>query len=132
MNRPKDNVMKLKNQLRNLLLRWRSGELDERAVHEEAEALWTEREWKEHSQDDPRAIILELLEQLSILNWQWITTQDVDILLEFLDTPLGQESHAWKKWHEYWDTLDWTKRRESLANNPYYSKTGPHMKDAED
>ena len=115
--------------LRSLLLRWKSGELDERAVHEEADTLWAEKEWPEYPDDDSRSVTLEVLSQLSSLNAQWIITDDIAAILSFLDTPPGQEKQGWERWQEYWDTLDWVKRRKSISNNPYYSRIGPHTED---
>jgi len=123
------NLLELKELLRSLLLRWKSGELDERAVHGEADTLWAEKEWPEYPDDDSRSVTLEVLSQLSSLNAQWIITDDIAAILLFLDTPPGQEKQGWERWQEYWDTLDWVKRRKSISNNPYYSRIGPHTED---
>jgi hypothetical protein len=120
-----EKLPQLKDLLRGLLLSWQSGELDERAVHEEADALWTEKEWPQYSHDDPRSIIVEVLEQLSILNNQWIISEDVPAILSFLDTPPCDEEQGWGKWQKYWGTLDWKKRWGAIKDNPYYSQRGP-------
>lgn len=107
--------------LRELLTRWLKGDLDERDVHEEAERLWSQsEEWPEYSEEDPRSIPLEVLSQLEILNHQLITKEDVPAMLRFLDTPPSRELDAWRRWREYWDEVDFDKRRQELKDNPYY------------
>jgi hypothetical protein len=121
-----EDLLQLKESLRSLLLRWRSGELDERAVHEQAENLWRGKEWPQYEHDDPRSIIIEVLEQLSILNCQWIIREDIPAILSFLETRPGQQGQAWREWHKYWDTVDWKKRWNKVKGNLYYSQSGPH------
>ena len=63
-----------RNVLRRLLVRWQSGELNERTVHEEAEVLWEANEcWPEYEDTDSRSIGIEALSHLDILNHQLIT-----------------------------------------------------------
>ena len=111
--------------VRELLLRWRSGSLDERAVHEAAERLWEKfgEEPPAYPKEDPRSIVLEVVSQLEVLNVQLITRDDIPALLEFLDSPVGSEGAAWARWTRYWDQLDFGRRLEELAANPYYAKT---------
>lgn len=104
--------------LRNLLLDWKSGKLDEQTVHQKADALWSEIEWPMFPESDPRSILLEVLEQLSILDAQWITIEDIEPMLLFLDSVPGQQEKAWRDWRQYWDRMDWRKRRASIAQNP--------------
>jgi hypothetical protein len=59
--------------LRSLLIRWQSGEITEREIHEEAEELylqfWAERPANaEIAHDDPASFIGEILAQLEMLN----------------------------------------------------------------
>ncbi|MGH2472453.1 MAG: hypothetical protein ACRDG6_08635 [Candidatus Limnocylindria bacterium] len=92
--------------LPDLLERWRSGVIGERAVHEEAE----------------RSIAFEVVSQLEILNVQLITAEDVPAFIEFLETPSGAEGAGWDRWQHYWDGIDFAKRLKDLVNNPYYAK----------
>ena len=106
--------------LRSLVLRWATGELTERNVHETAEGLWESQPWPNYSEADDRSVALEVLTQLDILNHQLITREDIPALLDFLDTPPGQAARGWKHWRQYWDGIDFAQRRRELATNPYY------------
>ncbi|MGH9894476.1 MAG: hypothetical protein ACREA0_21340 [bacterium] len=124
--------MNLKKLLRNLLLRWQAGDLDEKGVHREAVAHeasppWTQDEWPEYPDADPRSIVVEVLSQLSMLNAQWITRDDIPAILSFLDSTPGEEKQAWQNWEKYWEELDYRKRREEIAGNPFYSQSGPFV-----
>jgi hypothetical protein len=115
----------LRNLLRDLLLRWESAKLNEKQVHEETDRIWAEREWPEFKNSDGRSVIVEVLSQLSMLNAQWIIAEDIPMMLSFLDTPSGQEFQAWEKWREYWKGIDYAARRKKIADNSYYSQSGP-------
>lgn len=78
-------------------------------------------EWRELPKADPRSIQYEVLSQLDVLNHQWITTDDIDAFLEFLAAPEGGEERAWARWEEYWDSVDYDARRETLRGNPDYA-----------
>jgi hypothetical protein len=106
--------------LRSLVLRWLSGELSERDVHEEAEHRWESRSWPVCDEQDDGSVAVEVLAQLEILNHQWITTEDVPAILAFLDTPSGQAGDGWRRWRAYWDSIDWDERRRGLAGRTYY------------
>ena len=107
--------------IRNRLQRWRSNEMDEREVHEEAERLLDEHGWIEYHEDDDRSVVMEVLSQLAILNRQLVTREDIPAMLGFLDTSPGEASKGWQTWRRYWNSLDYKKRREELKQNPYYS-----------
>jgi len=108
--------------LRQILIRWQAGEIDEREVHEEAEAILDrytgERDLPE---SDERSIGLEVASQLEILNHQLITKDDIPVMLRFLDTERGREIEAWDEWRRYWDSIDYETRRRQLRHNTYYS-----------
>ena len=78
-------------------------------------------EWPDYSEHDPRLIPLEVISWLELLNHELITPEDVPAIQAFLRTPLGDELQGWARWREYWDTLDYERRREELKANPYYS-----------
>lgn len=118
--------------LRSLLQRWSLGELTEREVHEEAERLWDQvQQPQQYPQDDPVSIWVEVVSNLSILGWQLIIPDDIPAMLTFLDTPSGRELEGWAKWQQYWKTIDFEKRRQSLAGNPYYAKSAVPVHTAE-
>jgi hypothetical protein len=107
--------------IRSLLEQWRSNELDERGVHEEAERLLDEHGWIEYPENDDRSVVMEALSQLGVLNRQLVTREDIPAMLSFLDTPPGEAPKGWQTWRRYWNSLDYEKRREELEQNPYYS-----------
>jgi hypothetical protein len=102
--------------------KWARGELDERSVHEEAEALYEQLEpLPEYPPEDARSIPIEVLSHLEILNHQLIVREDIPAILDFLETHPGKELEAWSQWEAYWNTLDYDERMERLRDNPYYS-----------
>ena len=131
MNQPQfsDDVAG-RERLRELLDRWQAGALDERAVHEAAEALSESfpGDLPSYPQSEPRSIAIEVLSQLEILNWQLITRQDIPALLDFLGTRRGEEERGWERYQKYWDSVDFDRRLKELADNPYYSKSAPRTR----
>jgi hypothetical protein len=107
--------------IRNLLEQWRSNEINEREVHEEAERLLDEHGWIEYPENDGRSVAMEVLSQLAILNRQLVTQEDIPAMLGFLNTPPDETSKGWQTWRRYWNSIDYEKRREELKQNPYYS-----------
>lgn len=108
--------------VRELLERWARGDLDERLVHQEAEARYEELEpVPKFPRDDSRSIPIEILSHLEILNHQLIVPEDIPAILAFLDTSPGEELEAWQTWESYWSNVDYDERIERLRDNPYYS-----------
>lgn len=115
-------MKEVRSEISTLLEQWQRGSVNEREVHEHAEALMDQVEdaprYLEH---DPRSIAMEVLIQLDALNHQLITQEDIPAMLTFLRTPLGDESSGWKVWRGYWENLNIESRRQELKANPYYS-----------
>lgn len=104
-----------------LLEQWHTGAINEREVHEQAEALMDELdEPPNYPEHDPRSIPMEILLHLDVLNHQLITPEDIPAMQAFLRTPLGNEPQGWAVWRSYWDNLDLETRRRQLNGNPYY------------
>jgi len=111
-----------RHQVRDLLQRWQRGEIDERQVHEEAEVLWDcYVPGEEYDRESPQSIALDVLSSLETLNVQLVTPEDIPAMLRFLETPADQERRGWQIWHQYWRSIDYNQRRQSLRDNPYYS-----------
>jgi len=111
----------LTKEIELLLLAWETGKVDEKHVHLAAEAMLDDLGWPEYDPSDPRAIPIELLEHLELLNHQWIISEDIPALLAFLRTAPGGEADAWESWREYWKTINYSQRAETLKDRPYYS-----------
>ncbi len=107
--------------LRTLLERWQRGELSASEVHESAEAMWEAGDWPEYPPDDHRAIPVEVLSQLDILNQQLIVPGDVPEMISFLDTRAGEEAGAWERWRHYWEAVDYDERAAVLSGQPPYA-----------
>lgn len=43
-----------------------------------------------------------------------LTTDDIPMILEFLDTPPEKSLEAWDRWEKYWANLDYAARRKKL------------------
>ncbi len=115
-----------RNLLRSILLRWQTGEWNERQVHEEAERIWAVNgPWLELPNEDPRSIVAEVAQILDSLNAEWVTAEDVPAILSFLDTRPGNETQGWSAWRTYWNDVDFASRKHKLESNPYYAKSGP-------
>jgi hypothetical protein len=109
-----------RDDLRDILLRWRSGELTASDVHEAAEQLYEScSTGLEYQPRGPRSIGAEILSQLSILNHQLITRDDIPAMLRFLDVNLGSELDAWSEWTRYIDGIDYQDRENELTYPPY-------------
>jgi hypothetical protein len=74
-------------------------------------------EWQDtYPKSDVRSIGFEVL---NLLAGAWsksieeLTTDDIPIILEFLDTPPEKSLEAWDKWEKYWANLDYTARRKN-------------------
>lgn len=107
--------------LLELLEQWQTEAIDEREVHEQAEALLEQlEEYPTYPEHDPKSIPMEVLLYLDVLNHQLITPEDIPAMHAFLHTPLGNESQGWAVWRSYWDNLNLECRRQALEINPYY------------
>ncbi len=71
--------------------------------------------------DDPACIQLEVVGRLSWLNRHLMTAADVPFILEFLETPPGEEEIALRRWFAYWRDLDYDARTRELESDDYYS-----------
>lgn len=112
-------------QLFQLLNNWAEGHINEQQVHVDAEVMFEELQSniQKPITEGHILIIYEVLSQLSILNYQLITVEDVPVIVQFLNTLQGQEQEGWRKWRSYWDNLDIKQRRKLLEENSYYSTT---------
>lgn len=112
--------MSLKQDMLFHLAAWEKGEVDERFVHEWAEQELSTRGWRDFPADDPRAIEMEVLGLLEILNHELVIRKDVPEILAFLRTVPGEEPAAWARWRQYWNMIDFEARRQELADRQYY------------
>jgi hypothetical protein len=98
----KTNLESERTLLLSIALQWRSGEWNERQVHEEAERIWAQGSpWPEVPEDDPRSVVLEVVQMLDILNSELVISDDIPAILAFLETESGNEAQGWSTWRMY-------------------------------
>jgi hypothetical protein len=90
-----------------VLKRWQGGEINHWCVVEEAEAiadsLWDEPEMiPTVVKSDPGSIALVVLCILSTAYIYGVLPVDIPALLEFLETPEGEELSGWERFEAYW------------------------------
>ena len=110
----------------SLLKRWQVGEVDHWRVVEEAEAiadsLWNDAEMiPEVVKSDPGSIALVVLCRLSTAYVYGVLPVDIPMLLEFLETPVGEELSGWERFEAYWSETN-MKGREQEVNSLYHGK----------
>lgn len=110
------------NRLREFLRSWEHGGADAATLLEDADELFQEvAEWGEVARDDPRSIPAEVALRLEEMHHRWVTPGDIPALVDFLETPAGQEAEGWDAWDAYWDErVDWEERARELAEDPAY------------
>jgi hypothetical protein len=114
----------IREQLTEMLLKWRDGAITERDVHEAAEDLFERLERGSRPSGDE--MTQEALVHLDALPQQWITVDNVPAIIKLLQTPSGEEALGLGEWGAYCDSIDFRKRAQQLAANPYYSKSWPY------
>ncbi|MCX5925489.1 MAG: hypothetical protein NT124_04335 [Candidatus Dependentiae bacterium] len=76
--------------------------------------------WQDYyPKSDVRSIgfeVLNFLEGVCAGPIERLTTDDISVILEFLDTPPDKSLEAWDKWEKYWDSLDYPERRRKLLD----------------
>lgn len=115
------NFEELKRSLLEILQLWEHGRFHEREVHSKAESIWDQAgEWPKFPDSDPRSIVIEVLHELSILDHQLIVRQDIPTIRGFLETASGAELDGWARWNQYWDSIDFDRRRLELSEDSEY------------
>jgi len=116
-----------RDELRELLLAWRRGDLTFYEVADEAEAIegrtWQNVDVIEFASDDPRRIPTEVVSLLSMGHVAPLFVEDIPHLLRCLDAPTGREeeyivelSRQLDKWSE--------PERSDLAEKRYRTLAG--------
>ena len=109
----------IRKKIIDLLLKWKSGAIDEHAVHMEGEYL-CEQYVDGQSGTACDAIEEAVLISLDTLIHAAVTVDDVPAMIKFLQTPRGEEKRAFAEWDAYWDNIDYDERDRQLASNPNY------------
>lgn len=106
--------------LRDLLLRWQSGDVTHRFVLDWAAERYAGKGW-----DTEDEIVDHVLLELYSLDMNLTTAEDVPHLLEVLAVPRGQIGTAKALQRDHARTISLQARRAALAKDPLY---GPHCK----
>lgn len=104
---------RIRNRARDILEQWQCGTIDELQVICAAEELLESiPDWDNHAMpsEEPKDLIVEVLEFLSDLFVARATTEDIPHLLRLLDAPPGQQCSRWTEWNAYQETIDWDSR----------------------
>ncbi|MCZ7586570.1 MAG: hypothetical protein M5R36_26335 [Deltaproteobacteria bacterium] len=89
--------------LRDLLNNWQSGAIDDVALSREATELWNKYGvWINAPETDARSITKTALEGMLLRTEPRYSTGDVPAVLDFLNTPMGEEAAGWERWRAYW------------------------------
>ena len=104
----------MREELRSLLMQWKSGQVVAQFVLEQAEDLYDLILSAENL--DP--IEQEVVAQLSMLNQQLITAGGIPAFLELLATSAGNETEALRMWAAYLDAVDCDARSRQLKEPP--------------
>ncbi len=109
----------LRENILEVVKNWNESLISEFEVHNFAEKLLEQTEILDDSESIDE-IASEVLVQLDIMNHQLITKDDIPAIIEFLKTPKEKEIKGWEIWKNYWENIDFNKRKIELKNNPFY------------
>ncbi|MBZ0271199.1 hypothetical protein K8I61_04130 [bacterium] len=90
--------------LRDLLNGWKDGRLTDDAMRAEALTLWNKYGvWINAPETDPRSITKSVLDGMRLAGEESMRFRpsDVDAILAFLNTPVGDEAAGWAAWNAY-------------------------------
>ena len=103
-------------ELRELLTQWSLGNMHAVDVLELAESYYD-------AVTNGRAVSPleeELISQLSVLNQQLLTKEDIPKMLQLIEAVGGDEVKALNSWRSYLDSIDYEERRARLIDPPYW------------
>lgn len=112
--------------VRSKLQDWQKAKLTNQQIWE-----WALNEWfpiEDDYEDLERSangtwesICRDIIWMLEDLNQNHISKKDIPILLEYLDTPLGQYQVGKNRIDNYFENIDWNSRKQELIGVPPYS-----------
>ncbi len=104
-----------RDEVRRILLRWKSDELSEQQVYDWANDRWAVEEVL--PEDD---VVAEILSSLDILDINQITKDDVPAFIEAL--AILDVEEALGRLDAYFRTIDFDRRTQDLRRVPFYAR----------
>ena len=111
-----------KKPLKNILVKWLTGAIDEREARDRAELIryYYRCNQCRHTKCQYQSILEEALCLLDSLHFDLITVEDIPEFIKFIDTDPGSCQDAWRDWKKYWEKVDFEARKKQLADNLFY------------
>ena len=109
------NMENLKLEIEHKLLDWKKKKISPLEIQSFAEKKYENLSSIFTDSDKNSSVEFEIISQLEILNHQLIIDEDIPLILDFL------KNENWDNWREYWDQIDYEKRKELLQGDSFYS-----------
>ncbi|MBK7762648.1 MAG: hypothetical protein IPI46_04660 [Bacteroidetes bacterium] len=116
----------LRNTIKDKLIEWRNDTITSSDIME-----WALEEWlpmEDTYEDLEKELIIrgesicrDILELIENIEWNFVTKDDIEILLEYLNTPIGQYMTGNEKLTKHFERINWSTRKEMLRNVPPYT-----------
>lgn len=109
-----------RQQIKDLLIQWRGGELTEAQLHKWAESKYQNDNVEYTDWENDNSVSNEVLAALDMMDMNLMTKEDIKYYLEFLETPSGNFDEGIKKLGNNLKTVELLQRKKALAANPFY------------
>jgi hypothetical protein len=111
-----------REQLCKILEDWQSGRVTAKQVHDWAQdRFWPgEVNYADWEDDANNSAAKEVLGDLDNLDMNLMTSEDIPIYLEFLQTPRGSFAQGYKKLEAALEAVDFKERQTRLKDDPLY------------
>lgn len=109
-----------RKQLKNLLTKWRNGELTEEQLHDWAENRYLNDEVDYSDWENDKSVTNEVLGALDMMDMNLMTKEDIESYMKFLDTPPGQIIQGLRKLEDDLKMINYPERKKTLAKIPFY------------
>ena len=109
-----------REQLKDLLTKWRNDELTEDRLHDWAENMYLNDGVDYSDWEEDNSVTNEVLAALDQMDMNLMTKDDIEPYMKFLDTPLGQFNQGYRELDDYLKSIAYSERKRTLARNPFY------------
>ena len=108
----------------SLLEAWKENKITAADVYETADQLFSSNELKllDWENGEDYSVTMEILSYLEMMDINFITQEDIDPAIEFLQTKIGYYKEGSEKWGAYKATINYEERMKKLKGHyPYVS-----------
>lgn len=102
--------------LLEVLQEWENGVLPYDEVQAWAETVFSS-EWHEYEKDDPRSVLVEVIQLLEDMYWEPILKKDIPVLRRILAEARNSPANAWRQRDAFVETINWTYRKQQANSN---------------